>query len=327
MTRIAIIGAGMAGLTLARRLSDCATVTVFEKSRGFGGRLATRRTDGGACDHGAQYFTARTRPFVDAVRSWHAAGVVATWPARFVELDRGRVLSSSQWRDDRPRFVGLPGMSALGRHLATGIDVRLRTPVESVTAASPGWQLTAADDADLGVFDWVVTTAPAAQSAQLLPTSFAHHADVTETQMQACFALMLSFAEPLALSWDAARVRNSRLRWVSVNSSKPGRGPGSAVVAHSTHAYADARIDAHPEAIERDLAAELHAVAGIVTDTASYRCVHRWRYANVAPRPAGPMLIDPRRRLAACGDWCIGGRVEAAYTSANDLAAALRANL
>ncbi|MFZ9092741.1 MAG: NAD(P)-binding protein [Planctomycetaceae bacterium] len=42
MKSVAIIGAGLSGLTLANRLQNRAEVTVFEKSGGFGGRMATR---------------------------------------------------------------------------------------------------------------------------------------------------------------------------------------------------------------------------------------------------------------------------------------------
>ena len=50
--RIAIIGAGLAGLSAARALTAAGhTPVVFEKSRGLGGRLATRRTEFGPIDH------------------------------------------------------------------------------------------------------------------------------------------------------------------------------------------------------------------------------------------------------------------------------------
>ena len=89
--RIAIIGAGLSGLVLARRLASRADVRVFEKSRGPGGRAATRRVGDYSFDHGTQFFTARTRPFRAFLEPLRAAGVVADWPARFAELDDGPV--------------------------------------------------------------------------------------------------------------------------------------------------------------------------------------------------------------------------------------------
>jgi predicted NAD/FAD-dependent oxidoreductase len=63
MKRIAIIGAGLSGLVLARRLGDIAQVTIFEKFRSVGGRMATRYAHDYEFDHGAQFFTARTLEF------------------------------------------------------------------------------------------------------------------------------------------------------------------------------------------------------------------------------------------------------------------------
>ena len=54
--QVAIVGAGMAGLAAARALQaqQAWEITVYEKSRGFGGRVASRRRDGYIFDHGAQ---------------------------------------------------------------------------------------------------------------------------------------------------------------------------------------------------------------------------------------------------------------------------------
>ncbi len=114
-------------------------------------------------------------------------------------------------------------MSAIGRHLSAGLDIRLQTPVASVNPHGSEWQLVAAEGSELGLFQWVIATAPAAQSAVLLPGSFAHHDVLSDTRMQGCFALMLGFEEPPHLPWQAALVHNADISWVSVNSSKPDR--------------------------------------------------------------------------------------------------------
>ena len=44
MEKVAIIGAGISGLALANKLKNHFEVVVFEKSRGYGGRVATRRS-------------------------------------------------------------------------------------------------------------------------------------------------------------------------------------------------------------------------------------------------------------------------------------------
>ena len=105
MTRVAVIGAGLAGLHAARRLHDAgAEVRVFDKARGSGGRMSTRRTDFGAFDHGAQYFTARDPRFRAQVEKWVASGAAAPWPGKVVRLAEGRVVA-----EDERRGPGSPG--------------------------------------------------------------------------------------------------------------------------------------------------------------------------------------------------------------------------
>ena len=56
--RVVVVGAGAAGLSAARQLGDRYEVVVFDKARGVGGRMATRRLGDATFDHGAQFLTA-----------------------------------------------------------------------------------------------------------------------------------------------------------------------------------------------------------------------------------------------------------------------------
>ena len=117
---IAVVGGGVAGLTVARRLSESgAFPTVFEKARGPGGRMSTRRRDGGQFDHGAQYFTVRSAEFEREVQDWVDAGVVAAWSGDVGEWKPDSLTVSPP----RTRWVGQPRMSALTRHLSSGLTV------------------------------------------------------------------------------------------------------------------------------------------------------------------------------------------------------------
>src|SRR5690606_18254866 len=110
----AVVGAGMAGVTAARTLVQAGhRVTLFEKSRGFGGRMATRRTEFGGFDHGVQYFTVRDPRFEQVLRAT-ATSVVRAWSASTVRVldEFGHVLASAP-PPTEPHFVAAPGMSSL----------------------------------------------------------------------------------------------------------------------------------------------------------------------------------------------------------------------
>ncbi len=320
MMRIGVVGAGLSGLVLARRLSRVADVAVFEKSRGPGGRVATRYAGSFEFDHGAQFFTARTAAFRELLQPLLADGIIANWPAEFVELDRDRVTASRQWHDDYPHYVGVPRMNSIGKYLAAGLDISYETTVDRLARKGRSWALFDSANNDLGRFDWLVLTMPAPQTRQLVSELDDVVALCDEREMRACVAMMLGFTEPLDLRWHAALVRNTDISWVSVNSSKPGRGDAFTLVVHSTNAWADSRIDDDIDDIREHMLNEASLVTGEDLRTAAHCEMHRWRYANTDRQSGPPSYIDDDRQLALCGDWLVRGRIEAAFTSAEDLA-------
>lgn len=327
MKKIAIVGAGLSGLVLARQLRDVTDVTLFEKSRGVGGRMATRYADDYEFDHGAQFFTARTRAFREFLRPLINDGIVANWRARFAQVTRHETQEVRDWGDDRPHFVGTPRMNAVGKYLSQGIEVQTKTQVVQIMREDGQWFLT--DDAGTrhGGFDWLVLTAPAPQTAKLAER-FPGLTDIcVQHDMRACFALMLGFARPLDLPWQAALVRDADISWISVNSSKPGRSSPFTLLVHSTNDWANAHLEDPTESVCEHMLDEASAVTGLDLRVAEYHHVHRWRYANI-DRQGGPRFyIDNQEQLAACGDWFVRGRIEAAFNSACALARQLRLRL
>ncbi len=319
MSKIAVIGAGLAGLVVSRKLAQAHDVVVFEKSRGVGGRMSTRRAGPFDFDHGAQFFTAQSTAFRTFLEPLIEAGHIGNWPARFAELRREQIVESRQWGNVHPHYVGVPAMNSFGKALASGLDVRLHTPVTSLTRNGARWQLVGDRQQPLGEFDWVIVTAPAAQAADLL-TSTSIASAAAGVRMHACYALLLGFDEAVDLPWQAALVHDADISWISVNNSKPGRAASSSLVVHSTNAWADAHADDDIDAVRRHLLEECREVTGIDTASATFVDVHRWRFANVDRQDGDLYALDSDQRLAACGDWFVRGRVEGAFGSADALA-------
>jgi predicted NAD/FAD-dependent oxidoreductase len=324
MKRIAIVGAGFSGLVLAQRLRDVATVTLFEKSRGVGGRMATRYANDHEFDHGAQFFTARTPAFRAFLQPLIRDRVVANWTPAFVELDRHGTRDRRDWGEQYPHYVGMPRMNAIGKYLSTGRDIRTNTRIEEVRQEKGAWSLVDSDGRCHDGFDWLVLSAPAPQTATLAAAYSGLFALCRARKMRACVALMLGFEAPLDLPWQAAVVRDADISWMSVNSSKPGRAAAFTMLVHSTNAWANAHVDDDLDALRAHLVDEASAVSGMDLRQASYCDVHRWRYANMDKYDGPDCYIDESSKLAACGDWFLRGRVEAAFTSAHALAGKLR---
>ncbi len=320
MTRIAVIGAGLSGLVLAHRLRAAAEVTVFEKSRGTGGRLSTRYAGDFEFDHGAQYFTARTEAFRSFLQPLIEAGVVADWRPGIADLDGDELTTVHDPDSAEPRYVGAPRMNRIGKTLADGLNVQLERTIDRIERTDGHWTVTDNAGTQDGPYDWVVLAAPAAQTARL-GASFPELVAYCDARpMLGCFALMLGFEKPLPLAWQAARVHNHEVGWIAVNSSKPGRSDAYTLVVHSSNAWAETHMEDDQEQVLHLLLEGASSIIGENLSLAVHRQLHRWRYANSDPVSGAPCFLDADNQLAACGDWCIRGRIEEAFTSGDQLA-------
>lgn len=320
---IAVIGAGLAGLACARALRARGAIPhLFDKGRGVGGRLATRRAEAGGqalqFDHGAQYLTARGEAFAALL----AAQGAAPW-------------------GEAGRMVGVPGMSALPRAMAAGLDLALARHVTAVEG-EPGAWLVRHLDAGLvrpgrplpattpdceGPFDAVAITLPPAQAGPLVaPHAPAWPALLDSVRLAPCWTLMAAFAALLPLPDGLRPANGGAIGWAARDSSKPGRPKGADCwVVQGSPAWSRAQLEETPEAVVPALLAALAALAGAPLPAPIHAAVHRWRYSLVEAPLGQPCLADPARGLGLAGDWCLAGRAEAAFDSGTALAAALLA--
>ena len=325
---ILTIGAGIAGLTAARRLEAAGhRVTVLDKGRAPGGRVSTRRIVNEdadraelaslAFDHGAQYFTVRDPRFEAEVQAWHQARVAQVWHGRLAAFDsEGREAVD----DECTRWVGVPGMSAIARHLARGLDVRCGVRVTTLTrlsapGAPPRWQATADHDMTVGPFDAVVLALPAPQAVPFLAESPALAATVAAVRMHPCWAVLVAFDGRVPTRFDAAFVGASPLAWVARDRSKPQRGFAETWVLHASAAWSAAHVDDGADVVGPFL---LNAFADLVPrglPHPAWLAAHRWRYACAEPALGSGVLVDDSIRLIVAGDWLRGNRVEGAFLS------------
>lgn len=314
--KIAVVGAGLAGLRLAQRLCSVADVEIFEKSRGLGGRMSTRRADEFQFDHGAQYFTARGRRFQRFLEPYLNAKTVQVWDARFGHIENGIVTYK---RGSEPRYVAVPGMTALCKSMAETIEVTRNQRVEAVLRENGQWRIRFSDGTEGGGYDWVLSTAPADQSTVLLPEL----TDWSPLKMHGCYSLMVGFEDAVSLPFDAATVAGSPIAWIAQNNSKPGRLGASAILCQTHHNWADDWIDVDQQEVQSHLCSVLAELTDLQPRNATYLSLHRWRYAHVGQASPRPFILDLKSQAGACGDWCIEGRVEAAFDSAEALADAV----
>ncbi len=335
---IAIIGAGMAGIACARTLAQAGhRVTVFEKSRGVGGRMATRQTPFGSFDHGAQYFTVRDARFALALDT--VPGLVRPWSANTVRVldPLGRVAAAGL-PGRESHWVPVPGMNALVKRwsepLQGQIELQTRvTRIERDATHSQQWQLRTTGENDsqrvFGGFDAVLLALPCAQAAGLLQGTTQAKSlvkQISQVQVAPCWTLMLAFPQAmqpgmyaLGPQWNAARSSHHRIAWLTRESSKPGRERVERWTVQASAAWSQEHLNDDEDRVQAKLLKAFSEITGIRAQP-SFATVHRWHYAQTIQALGTSHAWDAKARIGVCGDWCLGHRVEDAFISGLELA-------
>lgn len=340
---IAVVGSGIAGITCARTLVKAGhRVTVFEKSQGTGGRMATRNTEFGEFDHGVQYFTVRDPRFEEALST--VSGLVRPWSASTVRIldDHGRVMAASLPVPEA-HWVAKPGMNALVQQWAKPLqdagELVLNTQVIRLEADKlhpERWQLqTKSPGGESHVycgFDAVILAIPSPQAQALLLGSQQAkelQAELARVTVAPCWTLMVAFPQAqqptlcsLGPQWNVARSTHHRIAWLARESSKPGRGPIERWTIQANVEWSQRHLEDDAERIKAKLLRGFTEITGIHAEP-PYAEVHRWRYAQTS-KPLGKTHVwDAQNGIGICGDWCLGHRVEDGFVSGLEMALAV----
>ena len=307
--RIAVIGAGPAGLAAARTLHDHAMdVTVFDKGRGPGGRTSTRLFDGGSVDHGAPFLTFTDERLKPWARAWARQGLIARTGLT------PRTEKDAAWLNDT--WTAIPGMHALARHLATDLHIEQEVRITGMVRSGATWTLHTESGATRDGFGAVIVAIPAPQAFALLSgVSPAIVRDLSSVTMNPTWTVMLASGEPLPATWSATRPDTGILDRVIRSSALPGRSGMDAWVLHAGLEWTKEHLEADPDWVLAELKSAFADLIGQPLPEMAWQRAHRWRFAQ----PSAPAGIecswDPDQQLTACGDWTLGGTVEGALLS------------
>ena len=315
---IAIVGAGLAGLSCAARLTELGHhVELFEKSRGPAGRMSTKRGEGWAADHGAQYFTARDPLFIEQVNKWQADQVVALWTPEI------KVFEANQWttyQSQDNRYVGTPAMNSPAKQLAKGLTLHASQTIDALSHKDGQWFLQSTEAGAIAKgFDALILAIPGPQALTL-----AKHLDpkirtiAGQSNMKGCWTLMARFEQRPTVTFEAAFVNQEIISWIARNSSKPERAGQESWTIQANPLWSQECIELNKEEVTERMLACTKKLG--LDCTEAEISVHRWRYASGATTPAMSFYTNSELQLGMCGDWLNGGRVEGAWLSGYHLA-------
>lgn len=318
-----IVGAGLCGLHAAARLQAAGrSVMVVEKSRGPGGRAATRRWSNRPVDHGAQFFTAKNPAFAEQVALWEQAGICHEWSRGFHRYDDGRLHWPSD--DSHPRYACRAGMSSLGRVMgeALGEIIQRDAKVIRMSVLEGLWQAALEDGRDLRARGLLLTPPPAQSQALLVDPAPDAAAVIAEHHSWPCHAVAACFSR-IALSWQGIQApEDAVLSWIGHDTGKrPELHPGCTILMlHASPGFSIANANAPDEEIVAAVLQRASRMTSQDWNSPDEFFVHRWRHALPAPggKPNGPAVFSKPAPLVVAGDWCAGGRIEGAWLAGRD---------
>lgn len=321
--RVAVIGAGLAGLSCARVLRQAGCyVEVFEKDRIIGGRMATARVGTTTFDHGAQYITSRSSKFSEYLEEMVATSYATRWkPITAGGEGKGQML---------PWYVGMPGMASLVRPLAesvritTGKSVHTIQRNESGPRDGRGWELWFEDGSKVGPFSAVAVTAPAPVT-KLIMGPLGEMADtLNRARMSPCWAVLVKLDDKIFPVQDVFSDMSEVIRWIARNNSKPGRrGGGEHIVIHAAPDWSRDTMDASPEEVATEIWEEVSHVLGLPPARPAQMSAFLWRYGLVDTSLGESFRFSSEHMVGCAGDWCLGRLAEHAFDSGHGLGKAM----
>jgi predicted NAD/FAD-dependent oxidoreductase len=301
----------MAGITIARQLlQQGKAVTLFDKSKGTGGRMSSRSWQGGWIDHGAPYFAAQSSDFAGYLQRHLAPGVLQRWRAQVAGVPNQHEL---------PGYIGIPRNSSITRALLGEINFQPSTRIARLEREGDSWLLFNDGESLLGRWDLVILTPPAPQTLALVRDIHEIADQVKKAQMEPCWVAAVQLSAPLSESADVMIDPAPGLRRIIANSVKPGRNNKDVYLLQASADWSQEHLEEAPERIGAALC-ELLGQGLSPTTPPQLLFAHRWRYAFTKTPLDKDFIWGQGLKMGICGDWCRGRTVEDAWSSAMALA-------
>ncbi len=334
---IGIVGAGIAGLTAGKLLSQAGhEVTIFEKSRGLGGRMSTRyagKDNLAKLDHGVSYFRPSSEEFKKFTAELLEKNVIKVWGEKIFLYNGSEIVTKNTFASGATYFAATNGMNSIGKYLSRWTDVNTDSRVGGLTHIGSNrrkkrtWMINMNDRSTFEA-DAVIIATPAPQAYGIINTTIdeismlkiIREIDVINYHPQ--FSLMLGYGKSEIPEWDGLVCKNSQIEFISNEVSKRSENQECTIVIHASPNFTKKHFNTDTDIVEQELINSFVEITKGWGVSPEWRKLHRWRYSKPVSVINRPFMETEAEEspLAIVGDYFQGNDLDAAYCSGFKLA-------
>ena len=320
MKNVAVIGAGITGITLANLLQKKFNLTVFEKSRGVGGRMATRRAEPYQFNHGAQYFKIENKEFKDFMQPLILNKIIKPLEANQIEILNKEVIKRTKIYN-KQYFTAESKMNSVVKYLINNnFSIKLLCKIEKIIKENDKWFVIDSGQVSFGPYDWLIITIPPNQAKEILYNNFKFLDIIKKIKMRSCYSLMLGFDKFEEFDFDTALFLNEDVQWLSIRKIILENKEYYNLLINSSYNFAEQNINGSKDKISDYLIKQVSDIIKYELNNYEHIALHFWKYAMSEKSNNLGSLLDEDLKVIVCGDWCMNGKVEGGFLSAKDAA-------
>ena len=320
MLNVAVIGAGITGITLANLLHKKVNITVFEKSRGVGGRMATRRAEPYQFNHGTQYFKIENKEFKDFLQPLMVNKIIKPLKVNQIEILNKKVIKRNKIYNQQ-YFTAESKMNSVVKYLINNnFSIKLLCKIDKILKENDNWFIIDSENVSYGPYDWLFITIPSNQAIEILNNDFKFLDIIKKIKMRSCYSIMLGFDKIKEFDFDTALFLDEDVKWLSISKKTLEKKKYYNLLINSSYNFAEQNINGNKNKISDYLIKQVSDILKCELNNYEHKALHFWKYAISEKNNNLGSLLDEDLKLIISGDWCMNGKVEGGFLSAKNAA-------
>ena len=316
MIDFCVLGSGVSGSTIANILSKKYTVHVFDKARGLGGRSSNKRFKNNlSFDHGVQYISPKSKPFIKYIHKLHKNKILKSWDDNHLDFTFEKKSVST-------KYIGRKANNDLVKFNLRNIKKSFGSPVTKIYFKKRFWEITLRDKSKYQ-FKSLILTCPFPQLKKLAKKYLDKKILKLNVQMQPNITVMIALKNQESLPISSIKFNDDVLAWAANENSKNRfKSNISLWTLQATLMWSKKTINKYKidKSIMNQLITRFIKLTGFEKNKIIFKRIHGWKYSYNYEKTPYLSLWNNKYNLGICGDWLNGPKVENAWLSANDLA-------